>query len=167
MTISDQIGNDVQVLTDRLAQVENYIKDCDSAPEKTCAGLKITNFNLTDQGEIKGKNGQLLRYKTGTTPSERAGDCEWKKETITIYSNGNYVDIYELKDHGTYFGDCFATQIKLHNAAGSTLHEWKWDVKVAPGAIWTDTITGNSSAIKAAFDEIVDFSREGVCTWPC
>ena len=162
-----QLGACAQQAVDNFVIADPQLQAGCQKGKELCAAPENDVVVLTDQGQMTDDAGNLLAYKTFTFARKKLGDCEWKNESITVFSNGNYKDVYELKDHGTVFGDCFATAIKLQSASGHTFHEWKWGVKVAAGATWNDTVSGNSNAVKEAFNAITVASRDMVCSWPC
>lgn len=154
-----QVRQDAQHLTDKLKRIERHLAG-EASCGKPCVKKQIEQIKIDDYGETTTQDGEKLSFKAATFACRRLDDCEWSKESITIYSNGNFSDVFELKDHGTLFGDRFITAIKLQNREGHAFYEWTWEKELNADETLVNKVAGNSDIIKDAFNDITLIERE-------
>lgn len=154
-----QIRHDAQLLTEKLKRLERHLAG-EAGDGLPCVKKQIEQIAIGDHGEVETTDGEKLSFKAATFAGRRLDDCEWSKESITIYSNGNFIDVFELKDNGILFGDRFITAIKLQNREGHAFYEWTWEKNLNANETLVNKVAGHSEIIKDSFNDITLIERE-------
>lgn len=165
MTFEYEVGKDLEALRHRVLQLEETLRSKNSSDHTGCCGEDLIQAaELVGEGEAEDKDGKRVRHKTFTFGRKDSGDCEWRRESITIYSNGRYKDIYEIKDHGTIFGDTFTTVIHMRNDDGHSYAKWQWRHSLSAKEELHEQLSGRKQEICDAFDQITTCYRRRNCS---
>ena len=95
----------------------------------------------------------------------RKGDCQWRNQSVILYSDGSYADHCDIHDSATFKGDRFPVTRKV-KVGNNTIARWNWGDGPYCGAGETRHgiyHSGSDRAIEQFFDQITSIESVYVC----
>lgn len=160
MSVLYLVAKDIENLDNRLTQLEQ--KSAESQASLSCGCGEWESTEFVDEGTLTLESGLTVRVKTATFGRRRNNDCEWRSETISLYSNGDYRDRYDIYDHGSIWGDTFTTYIKIH-VGSADISGWSWKKTLDARQNFVGTKNGHDDRIAQLFDSITSVGRNRNC----
>ncbi len=97
--------------------------------------------------------------------TERHGDCQWRNQSVVLYSDGSYADHCDIHDSATFKGDRFPVTRKV-KVGGDTVARWNWGEGPYCGAGETRHgiyHSGSDRGIEQYFDQITSIESVYRC----
>jgi hypothetical protein len=95
----------------------------------------------------------------------KSGDCQWRNQSVILYSDGSYADHCDIHDSATFKGDRFPVTRKV-KAGNNTVARWNWGDGPYCGAGETRHgiyHSGSDRGIEQFFDQITSIESVYVC----
>lgn len=169
------LGKDIQQILSRLEHLENavgYSKGC-GCSSKEMVVLNKQDLGTEEEAELvwegerplfldDGKV-ELLPSKSFTFAAGRLcrDYCNWRRqETVTIWSNGRYENITEIRcEHGWLYTCYFRVTMTYKDSSGAGITTTGWDKRLGGTEVSAIRDIGYNEAIKLSYDRITKVTR--------
>jgi|GEM_PF-6888100 len=165
-----ELGKDIQQILERLSRLEATLG---GATKQGC-GCGQGALSIQDEDEVEvffegdrpvevdGKM-TVLASKSFVWPASRMCNdyCNWRRqETVTIWSNGRYEDVTEIKcEHGYLFGCVFEVTMRYKDNAGAEITTTHWRRGLGGTQSAEIRNVGYNRAIELSYNRITRMTR--------
>ena len=135
-----------------------------TADGKACL-IKSTDVK-TERQPVRLADATERRSVVISIGNETAGDCQWRNQSVTLYSDGSYADHCDIHDSATFKGDRFPVTRKV-KVGDNTVARWNWGDGPYCGAGETRHgiyHAGSDRGIEQYFDQISSIESVYTCS---